>query len=114
MLCATCLIYSEKHKFRKCFSASRIRSSSNVTIAEELSGLIFYFLFNNSFADRIESSDLLTEYAYFLAPGGILYTITDVKELYEWHVAKCTQHPCFQRLSEAEMVRWSVHADDVT
>ncbi|KAL0589614.1 hypothetical protein ABG067_002163 [Albugo candida] len=50
-----------------------------------------------------QSSDLLTEYAYFLAPGGILYTITDVKELYEWHVAKCTQHPCFQRLSEAEM-----------
>nr|CCA20590.1 tRNA (guanineN(7))methyltransferase putative [Albugo laibachii Nc14] len=52
---------------------------------------------------RIVSSDLLTEYAYCLAPGGILYTITDVKELYEWHVQKCTDHPCFQRLSEEEL-----------
>jgi tRNA (guanine-N7-)-methyltransferase len=29
---------------------------------------------------------LNTEYAYFLAPGGMLYTITDVKELGIWMV----------------------------
>ena len=30
---------------------------------------------------------LITEYAYFLAPGGMLYTITDVKDLGTWMVS---------------------------
>ena len=29
---------------------------------------------------------LITEYAYLLAPGGMLYTITDVKDLGTWMV----------------------------
>lgn len=33
---------------------------------------------------RIISSNLLAEYAYVLRPGGILYTITDVEDLYIW------------------------------
>jgi len=39
---------------------------------------------------RIVSETLLSEYAYILKPGGILYTITDVEELHQWHVAKVT------------------------
>lgn len=35
---------------------------------------------------RIINTSLLTEYAFFLAPGGILYTITDVSELGTWMV----------------------------
>ena len=54
---------------------------------------------------RNYSTSLLTEYAFFLTPGGILYTITDVEALYEWHVAKCDAHPCFERLSDEEMVK---------
>ena len=34
------------------------------------------------------SDILLSEYAYVLAPGGRLYTVTDVEELHQWHVAK--------------------------
>lgn len=49
---------------------------------------------------RIVSERLLSEYAYFLAPGGKLYTITDVKELHEWHVAKCDAHPLFERIED--------------
>ena len=51
---------------------------------------------------RIVNDNLLTEYAYFLAPDGILYTITDVEELHLWHVEKCTLHPAFERIPDAE------------
>ena len=37
---------------------------------------------------RIINTTLITEYAYFLAPGGMLYTITDVKDLGDWMVGK--------------------------
>ncbi|KAI9905810.1 hypothetical protein PsorP6_013970 [Peronosclerospora sorghi] len=52
---------------------------------------------------RIINTPLLAEYAYLLAPGGILYTITDVEELHEWHVEKCSSHPCFTRIPDSEL-----------
>mmetsp|Transcript_39368 Transcript_39368/g.95225 ORF Transcript_39368/g.95225 Transcript_39368/m.95225 type:complete len:377 (-) Transcript_39368:127-1257(-) len=49
---------------------------------------------------RIVSDRLLTEYAFVLKPGsGRLYTITDVKELHDWHVEKCNAHPMFELLT---------------
>ncbi|RLN88828.1 hypothetical protein BBJ28_00002888 [Nothophytophthora sp. Chile5] len=51
----------------------------------------------------VPSTPLLAEYAYLLAPGGILYTITDVEELHQWHVAKCSSHPCFERIPDDEL-----------
>ena len=51
------------------------------------------------------SNELLSEYAYFLAPGARLYTITDVVDLHQWHVQKCDAHPCFERLCEGEESR---------
>ncbi|EFJ44653.1 hypothetical protein VOLCADRAFT_82720 [Volvox carteri f. nagariensis] len=52
---------------------------------------------------RIINSHLLTEYAHLLAPGGWLYTISDVPELGEWMVAKLDAHPLFERVSEEEL-----------
>ncbi|TMW57198.1 hypothetical protein Poli38472_003123 [Pythium oligandrum] len=52
---------------------------------------------------RIVGTNLLAEYAYLLAPGGILYTITDVEDLHNWHVEKCTAHPCFVRIPDEEL-----------
>ncbi|KAL7486516.1 hypothetical protein ACHAW6_012117 [Cyclotella cf. meneghiniana] len=52
---------------------------------------------------RIVSERLLTEYAYLLKPGGKLYCITDVKDLHDWHVDKCSAHPLFVGCSEEEM-----------
>jgi len=57
---------------------------------------------------RIINSTLLAEYAYVLREGGRLYTITDVKDLYDWMVDNLTNHPLFRRLDEAE-----VSADNV-
>lgn len=46
---------------------------------------------------------MLNEYAYLLQPGGRLYTITDVEDLHNWHVEKCTNHPYFERISDEEL-----------
>lgn len=53
----------------------------------------------------MRSTALLAEYAYLLAPGGILYTITDVENLHNWHVEKSSAHPCFERIPDEELVR---------
>lgn len=49
---------------------------------------------------RIITNTLLTEYAYVLKEGGIIYTITDVKDLHKWMVRHLEEHPLFERLSE--------------
>ena len=51
---------------------------------------------------RIVNDNLLTEYSYIMAPDALLYTITDVKELHDWHVEKCVNHPGFERVSDEE------------
>lgn len=52
---------------------------------------------------RIITPALLAEYAYGLAIGGILYTITDVHDLHLWMAKHLDEHPLFQRLSPAEL-----------
>eukprot|EP00798_Chlamydomonas_sp_ICE-L_P007848 gene7848-1054_t len=52
---------------------------------------------------RIINTSLITEYAYLTAPGGMLYTITDVKELGDWMRAKMDAHPMFERISDEEL-----------
>ncbi|XP_049532357.1 tRNA (guanine-N(7)-)-methyltransferase [Anopheles darlingi] len=52
---------------------------------------------------RIINTALLTEYAYVLRPGGKIYTVTDVSELHDWMCKYIENHPCFERLSEAEI-----------
>lgn len=44
---------------------------------------------------RIINPNLLTEYSYFLAPGGMIYTISDVRDLHEWMATHLRQHPNF-------------------
>lgn len=35
--------------------------------------------------------------------GGVIYTVTDVKDLHEWMTQHLSEHPLFQRLSQHEM-----------
>jgi tRNA (guanine-N7-)-methyltransferase len=49
---------------------------------------------------RIISPSLLAEYAYVLRPGGIVYTITDVRDLHEWMKKHLTDFPLFEPVSE--------------
>ncbi len=51
---------------------------------------------------RIVSATLNSEYAFVLRPGGIVYTITDVKDLHEWMVEHFEAHPSFERVPAEE------------
>ncbi|KAJ3137255.1 tRNA (guanine-N(7)-)-methyltransferase (tRNA(m7G46)-methyltransferase) [Geranomyces variabilis] len=52
---------------------------------------------------RIVTSTLLAEYAYMLRVGGILYTVTDVRDLHLWMVKHLDEHPLFVRMTDAEL-----------
>lgn len=51
---------------------------------------------------RIVSATLNSEYAFVLRPGGVVYTITDVRDLHEWMVQHFEAHPSFERVAEEE------------
>lgn len=53
---------------------------------------------------RIISQSLLSEYAYVLRTGGLLYTVTDVKDLHDWMVKHLEEHPLFERIPDSELV----------
>ncbi|XP_046385623.1 tRNA (guanine-N(7)-)-methyltransferase isoform X2 [Ischnura elegans] len=52
---------------------------------------------------RIINTQLLAEYAYCLAIGGLIYTVTDVKDLHDWMVHHISNHPLFEQCSEADL-----------
>lgn len=52
---------------------------------------------------RIISPTLLAEYAFVLAEGALVYTISDVLDLHLWMVKHFTQHPLFERVGDAEL-----------
>lgn len=47
---------------------------------------------------------MLNDYAHILKFGGKLYTITDVEDLYKWHVETLNAHPCFRAMNDKEIV----------
>uniref|UniRef100_A0A0A9YJL3 tRNA (guanine-N(7)-)-methyltransferase n=2 Tax=Lygus hesperus TaxID=30085 RepID=A0A0A9YJL3_LYGHE len=52
---------------------------------------------------RIISPTLLAEYAYVLAEGGVVYTVTDVEELHLWMVKHFSEHPLFEKIEERDL-----------
>lgn len=52
---------------------------------------------------RIVSATLNSEYAFVLAPGGRVYTITDVKDLHLWMAGHFDTHPSFRRVTDTEL-----------
>eukprot|EP01012_Entosiphon_sulcatum_P010240 TRINITY_DN15944_c0_g1_i1.p1 TRINITY_DN15944_c0_g1~~TRINITY_DN15944_c0_g1_i1.p1 ORF type:complete len:323 (+),score=69.31 TRINITY_DN15944_c0_g1_i1:979-1947(+) len=51
---------------------------------------------------RIISPGLVPEYTYVVAPGGRIYVITDVQDLYEWMTTHLAASPLLERLSQEE------------
>merc|ERR1719195_594176 len=51
---------------------------------------------------RIVSPGLLSIYAYVLAPGGLLYHATDVRDLHEWMDRCCRDHSLFEPVPDEE------------
>jgi len=52
---------------------------------------------------RIISEGLLSLYAYALCEGGLLYAITDVKDLFDWMYTSCKGHLLFEEVPVDEM-----------
>lgn len=53
---------------------------------------------------RIINKCLLAEYAYVLAEGARVYTVTDVRDLNEWMVKHFQEHPLFEQETEDDLV----------
>jgi tRNA (guanine-N7-)-methyltransferase len=47
---------------------------------------------------RIITESLLTDYAYVMKPGALLYCVTDVEDLHKWQVEKLKKHPMFEQV----------------
>lgn len=86
--------------------ANGMKFLPNFFYKHQLSKLFFLFpdphFKSRKHKARIISPTLLAEYAYVLRPGGIVYIITDVKELYDWMDKHLGSHPLFQRLHKGE------------
>ncbi|KAK2703147.1 hypothetical protein QYM36_018344 [Artemia franciscana] len=52
---------------------------------------------------RIINKTLLAEYAYVLREGGLIYTVTDVEDLYQWMTSHFEEHPLFERVKDSEL-----------
>lgn len=52
---------------------------------------------------RIISINLLDVYAYFIAVGGTIYTVTDVEDLHKWEADALDRHPLFRRATAEEI-----------
>lgn len=84
--------------------ANAMKFLCNYFAKHSLSALFFLFpdphFKSRKHKARIISPTLLAEYAYVLRPGGIVYTITDVKDLHEWMKAHLTAFPLFESVDE--------------
>ena len=84
--------------------ANAMKFLSNYFGKHTLSALFFLFpdphFKTRKHKARIISPTLLAEYAYVLKPGGIVYTITDVKDLHEWMKAHLEDFPLFESVDE--------------
>ncbi|PPQ73170.1 hypothetical protein CVT26_014768 [Gymnopilus dilepis] len=84
--------------------ANAMKFLPNYFAKHSLSALFFLFpdphFKSRKHKARIISPTLLAEYAYVLRPGGIVYTITDVKDLHDWMCTHLTAFPLFEPVDE--------------
>ncbi|KAF8904996.1 putative methyltransferase [Gymnopilus junonius] len=84
--------------------ANAMKFLPNYFAKQSLSALFFLFpdphFKSRKHKARIISPTLLAEYAYVLRPGGIVYTITDVKDLHDWMRTHLTAFPLFEPIDE--------------
>ncbi|KIM39697.1 hypothetical protein M413DRAFT_19518 [Hebeloma cylindrosporum] len=84
--------------------ANAMKFLPNYFSKNSLSALFFLFpdphFKSRKHKARIISPTLLAEYAYVLRPGGIVYTITDVKDLHDWMRVHLSAFPLFEPVDE--------------
>ncbi|OBZ72661.1 tRNA (guanine-N(7)-)-methyltransferase [Grifola frondosa] len=87
--------------------ANSMKFMPNYFPKHSLSALFFLFpdphFKSRKHKARIISPTLLAEYAYILRPGGIVYTITDVRDLHNWMKTHLESFPLFEYVSEEDL-----------
>jgi len=89
--------------------ANAMKFSPNFFHKHQLSKMFFLFpdphFKARKHKARIISPTLLSEYGYILKPNGIIYTITDVKDLNVWMVKHLSEHPLFRPVEVEELIQ---------
>ena len=84
--------------------ANAMKFLPNYFSKHSLSSLFFLFpdphFKSRKHKARIISPTLLAEYAYVMCPGGIVYTITDVRDLHDWMRSHLEAFPLFESVDE--------------
>jgi tRNA (guanine-N7-)-methyltransferase len=84
--------------------ANAMKFLPNYFSKHSLSSLFFLFpdphFKSRKHKARIISPTLLAEYAYVMRPGGIVYTITDVRDLHDWMRSHLEAFPLFESVDE--------------
>eukprot|EP01105_Mastigella_eilhardi_P019991 TRINITY_DN4733_c0_g1_i1.p1 TRINITY_DN4733_c0_g1~~TRINITY_DN4733_c0_g1_i1.p1 ORF type:complete len:239 (-),score=89.58 TRINITY_DN4733_c0_g1_i1:484-1200(-) len=97
----------DKYQNVACIPCNCMKNLPNYFIKAQLSKMFILFpdphFKHSKHRLRIITPTLLAEYAYFLRPGGLLYTCTDVEELHQWMVKCLEEHPLFRRVSEEKL-----------
>ncbi|XP_042903110.1 tRNA (guanine-N(7)-)-methyltransferase isoform X2 [Parasteatoda tepidariorum] len=96
-----------KYENIACIRSNAMKHLPNFFSKAQLSKMFFLFPDPHFKAKkhkwRIISPQLLSEYAYVLKIGGLVYTITDVKELHDWMVKHLDEHPLFERVTDDKL-----------
>jgi len=84
--------------------ANAMKFLPNYFAKHSLSSLFFLFpdphFKSRKHKARIISPTLLAEFAYVMRPGGIVYTITDVRDLHHWMRSHLEAFPLFENVDE--------------
>jgi len=99
-------LHPEKYNNVACIRTNSMKYLANYFHKGQLTKMFFLYpdphFKKSKHKWRIINPSLLSEYAYVLAKGGLLYTVTDVKDLHDWMVEHLAAHPSFKRLTLEE------------
>lgn len=124
-------LHPDQYRNIACLRTNAMKYLPNFFVKHQLSKIFFLYpdphFKRSKHKWRIISQPLLTEYSYVLRPGvswngyylfflarlfisssyfqGIIYTITDVKDLHEWMVKHLDEHELYERIGEEELVK---------
>lgn len=103
-------LHPDKYENIACLRTNAMKYLPNFFAKNQLSKMFFMYpdphFKKSKHKWRIINQALLTEYSYVLRQGGLIYTITDVKDLHEWIVKHMDEHPLYERLGDVELVRY--------
>ncbi|KAJ6637256.1 tRNA (guanine-N(7)-)-methyltransferase [Pseudolycoriella hygida] len=100
-------VHPDKYQNIACLRTNAMKYLPNFFEKNQLSKMFFMYpdphFKRSKHKWRIINQALLTEYSYVLRQGGLIYTITDVKDLHEWIVKHMEEHPLYERLGDKEL-----------